>query len=73
MAGPKWVWFFVRSIFGIVLEELEMAVKLYRPTVNFFNFQKQNENAKFDDLTEYDKKIVIKFFVARETRFCKQI
>ena len=66
MRGPKWVWFFVRSIFGIVLEELEMAVKSYRPTAKFFNFQKQNENEKFEDLTEEDRKIVTKFFQAKE-------
>ena len=60
------MWFFVKSIFGIVLEELEMAVKSYRPTANFFNFQKRNEDAKFEDLTEEGKKIVKKFFDARE-------
>ena len=43
-----------------------MAVKSYRPTANFFNLQRRKENTKFDDLTEEDKKVVKKFFDARE-------
>ena len=66
MKGPKWVWFIVNSVFGIVIEEIEMAVKAYRPTANFFNLQRRHENAKFDDLTEEDKKVVKKFFDVRE-------
>ena len=66
MRGPKWLWFVVNSIFGMVIEEIEMAVKLYRPNANFFNLEKQKENAKYEDLTEEEKKIVITSFNARE-------
>ena len=56
----------VNSVFGIVLEEIERAIKSYRPTANFFDFLRRNENAEFDDLKEEDKKIVVKFFERRE-------
>ena len=61
-----WFRFLVNSVFGIVLEEIELAVKSYRPSADFFNFQRRTENAKFDDLTKEDKKLVIKFFHTRE-------
>ena len=63
---PKWFWFIIYSIFGIVLEEIELAIKSYHPTANFFNLQRRNGNAKFQDLTDEDKKIVTKFFEVRE-------
>ena len=66
MKGPKWLWFIVKSIFGIVFDEIELAIKSYRPAAKFFNFQSRNENVKFDDLAEEDKKIVTKFFEVRE-------
>ena len=66
MKGLKLVWFLVNSVFGIALEEIELALKSYRPTANFFNLQRRNENAKFDDLRGEDKKIVTNFFDAQE-------
>ena len=64
--GPKWVWFLVNSLFGIAIEEIEMALRSYRPTANFFNLQKRKENAKYEDLTVEEKKIVMKFFATQE-------
>ena len=64
--GPKWVWLLVNSVFGIVLEEIKRAIKSYRPTANFCDLLRRNENAKFGDLKEEDKKIVVKFFERRE-------
>ena len=66
MKGPKWIWFPVNSVFGILIDEIGMAVQLYRPTADFLNLQKEKENAKFEDLTEDEKKIVKKFFDAQE-------
>ena len=66
MKGPKWVWFIINSVFGIVIEEIEMALKIYRPTAKFFNLQRRKENAKFEDLTEEEKEITTNFFDARE-------
>ena len=66
MKGPKWIWFIVNTIFGIVLDEIEMAVKSYRPTANFINLQRRKENVKYEDLTEEERKIVKKFFDIRE-------
>ena len=66
MKGPKWLWFILNSVFGIVIEEIEMAIKSYRPTAKFFNLQAENENAIYEDLTEEEKKIVKNFFDARE-------
>ena len=43
-----------------------MALKSFRPTANFFNLQRRKENAEYEDLTEEEKKIVKKFFDARE-------
>ena len=62
----KWVWFLLNSVFGILIEEIKLAIKSYGPTANFFKLQERNENAKFSDLTEEDKKIVTKFFDSRE-------
>ena len=66
MKGPKWAWFFFNSIFSILIEEIEMAINLYQPTAKFFNLQRRKKNAKFDDLTEEERKIATKFFHARE-------
>ena len=66
MKGPDWVWFLVNSIFGIVIEEIEMAIKSYRPTANFFNLQRRKENEKYEDLSANEKKIANKFFDVRE-------
>ena len=66
MSGPKLVWFLANSLFSIILEEIGMAVKLYRPSANFFNLQRRIDNAKFEDLTDEDKKIVTKYFETRE-------
>ena len=66
MKGSMWLWFLVNSIFGIVIEEIEMAIRSYCPTANFINVQKRKENSKYENLTEDEKKIVKKFFDARE-------
>ena len=66
MKGPKWVWFLVNSVFVIVLEEIEMAIKSYRPAAEFFNLQSRKENVKFHDLTKDEKKIVTEFFATKE-------
>ena len=31
MKGPKWFWFILNCIFGIVIEEIEMAIKSFGP------------------------------------------
>ena len=69
MKGPKWAWFIVNSVFGIVLEEIDMAIKSYRPAAKFFNLQSRNENAEFDDLTEDEKIIVTEFFDRKDRRW----
>ena len=66
MKGPKWVWFFVNCIFGIVIEEVEMAIKSFRPTAKFINLQREKENPKFEDLTEEEQKAVKTYFDGRE-------
>ena len=66
MKGPKWVWFVINSVFGIVIEEIEMAIKSFGPTVRFLNLQRRSENEKFDRLTDEQKKIVTKFYDVRE-------
>ena len=61
MRAPKWVCFLLNSVFGIIIEEIEMAIKWFRPTADFFKMQKGKENAKFEDLSKEEKKIVKKF------------
>ena len=56
----------MNSVFGIVLEEIKMAVKAYRPTAKFLNLERRIKNAKFENLTEEDKKTVRNFFDLRE-------
>ena len=58
MKGPKWIWFFVNSVFGILVTEIEMAIKTLRTTVDFINLQIQRQNDKYEDLTFEEKKIV---------------
>ena len=62
LKGPKWVWVIVNSIFGIVIEEVEMGIKSYRLNKSFINFLRGNENSEYEDLTEEEKKIAKKFF-----------
>ncbi len=66
MKGPKLVWFFINCVFGLVIEEVEMAIKSFRPTAKFIELQREKENPKYEDLTEEEKQTVKKFFDARE-------
>ena len=62
------VWFLVNCVFCIIIEEVEIALKSYRPTANFINLQREKENSKYEDLTEEEKKTVKKFFDVQEER-----
>ena len=66
LKGPKWLWVIVNSIFGIVIEEVEMGIKSFRLNKSFINVIRENENSEYEDLTEEEKKIVKKFFDAQE-------
>ena len=66
MNAPKVVWFFINSIFGIVLEEMRMAKISYGLTSDFIKMRKRRTNAKYEDLTAEEKAVVKKFFDLRE-------
>ncbi len=68
MKGPKWVWFLVNSVFGILITEMEIALKSFRTTADFMNLQARRQNDKYEDLTLDEKKIVKQFFDALEEK-----
>ena len=51
----------MRNTLSLLVEEIQMAVKLYNPTVNFIEFQQSSEDAEFKSLTDEEKKVVSKY------------
>ena len=64
--APKAIWFLVNCLFGLLLEEVQLAIKSFKPTSAFMKFQQRKEFTKFHDLTEQEKKMVIKFCDVKE-------
>ena len=49
-----------------MIEEIEMAVASFSPIAEFIQLQRENSNAKYDDLKLEEKRVVRKFYAARE-------
>ena len=63
---PKGIRILVNCTFGLLLEEIQLATKSYKPTSEFIKLKQQDENKKYEDLTADERKIVKRFCDAKE-------
>ncbi len=62
----KPVWYLFRCVFGLVVDEIAVATKAIKPTLDFIKLQDGKEYPEYADLTIEGKKVVEKFVKVRE-------
>ena len=70
---PKWAmtvpdipWFIFNCLFGILIEEIKMAMECIKPTINIIKLRKDNKYPDYKTLESKEKVIAQEFIVIKE-------